>query len=105
MALRCLRPDDPQSRCPTNTCLRIKFCSYRICPRVSARTNSWRFSHSEYHIFYVSTLFSRVDVMIGTPTCTKSVLLQTKRILRSSSTWTKGAQLLRRTHYTITNSM
>jgi hypothetical protein len=51
-APRSLHPEEPRSRCPTNICRRTKFYSYRICPRVSAKTNLWRSSHSEYRFSF-----------------------------------------------------
>ena len=63
MALLSQLPDDPQSRCLTNICPRIRSCSCRICPRVSARTSLWRSSHSEYCIGIISVFrpYSRPD--------------------------------------------
>lgn len=83
-APRSLLPDDPRSRCLTSICRRTKFYSYRICPRVLAKTNLWRSSHSEYP--FALNVTSHADVRAGTPTCTRFVSSQTKRTLRSSST-------------------
>src|SRR5712672_1367199 len=104
MALQFLLPDELPSRCPTNICLRIKFFSCRIYHRMSARTNSWHSSHSEYHVTTLE-VFVDTDIRTGIPTCTRFVSLQTKRISRSSSISTREAQLSRRMHYITTNLM
>ena len=104
-ALQSLLPGDLQSRCLTSIYLRTKSCSCRICPRASARTNSWHSFLSEYRITAFCISFVRTDIVIDIPTCTKFVSLQTRKTSRSSSIWMKEVPPSQRMHYTTTSLM
>jgi len=62
------------------------------------------FSQSILHR-YPLEIFAHTHTRTGTPTCTKFVSLQTKKISRSSNIWTREAQLSRKMHYTTTSLM
>ena len=97
------RPNDPLFKCRTNTCLQTRFSSCRICPRVSRRTNLLLFSLSASSYSRYLRYFIDAISIVGTQTCTKSVLSLQRRISHSWSTWTRAARLQRRSLCTITS--
>ena len=104
-------------KCQTNTCHPTRFSSSKTCPRTSARINSWLCSHSTW---FLSSLLHRNTLLLlsfgcnllmligilftDIQTCTKCVLSQRRRILLSSSIWTREVQLWPRTRCITTSS-